>query len=123
VSKKLTPQSQIKDGAPDGESKMNKAIGLFLVASIFLSSDYGYHGSTTGVVTLVGSVIKTSHIDKEKKYPRKECPVCKGTGKYLSGDGIKMVDCGYCEPENKESEVTHPPAILKPDCKTKVHKK
>jgi hypothetical protein len=23
--------------------------------------------------------------------------VCKGKGWYISGDGIKKVDCGYCE--------------------------
>lgn len=102
---------------------MNKVVGILLMVSVLVSGDYGYHGSTTAVVTIAGAIIKTKHIDKEKKYPRKECPVCKGTGKYLSGDKIKLVDCGYCEPESKDSEVTHPPAILKPDCKTKVHKK
>jgi hypothetical protein len=102
---------------------MNKIVCLFLITSVFVSSDYGYNGSTTAAVTLVGGIIKTQHLDKEKKYPRKECPVCKGAGKYLSGDGIKMVDCGYCEPDNKESEVTHPPAMLKPECKTKVNQR
>jgi hypothetical protein len=86
---------------------MNKIIGLCLIASIIISSDYGYNGSSKAVVALVGGIIKAKHIDKEKKYPRKDCPVCKGTGKYLSGDGIKMVDCGYCEPESKDS-VIHP---------------
>lgn len=101
---------------------MNKIVCLILTISILFAS-YGYNGSTTGAVTLVGGIIKAKHIDKEKKYPRKSCPVCKGTGKYLSGDKIKMVDCGYCEPESKDSEVTHPPAIIKPDCNTKVYKK
>jgi hypothetical protein len=101
---------------------MNKIICLFLTISVLFTS-YGYNGSTISVVNLVGGIIKAKHINKEKKYPRKECPVCNGTGKYLSGDKIKMVDCGYCEPENKDSEVTHPPAILKPDCKTRVHQK
>jgi hypothetical protein len=86
---------------------MNKIIGLCLIGSVLLYSSYGYNGSSTAAVTLVGGIIKAKHIDKEKKYPRKDCPVCKGTGKYLSGDGIKMVDCGYCEPDNK-SEVVHP---------------
>jgi hypothetical protein len=104
---------------------MNKVVCLFLITSIFASADYGYNGSTTAAVTLVGGIIKTQHIDKDKKYPRKECPVCKGTGKYLSGDGIKMVDCGYCEPDIKAQ--IHPPVIIKPECdknncKTKVNK-
>lgn len=86
---------------------MNKIFCLLLMGSILVASDYGYNGSSTSVVTLVGGIIKAKHIDKEKKYPRKDCPVCKGTGKYLSGDGIKMVDCGYCEPDDK-SEITHP---------------
>ena len=101
---------------------MNKIICLFLATS-FVFANYGYNGSTTSAVTLVGGIIKAKHIDKEKKYPRKNCPVCKGTGKYLSGDKIKMVDCGYCEPESKDSEVTHPPVKIDPDCKTKVYKK
>ena len=81
---------------------MNKTIAILLLSSLVLSSDYGYHGSTTAVVTLVGATIKAKHENNEKKYPRKNCPVCKGSGKYLSGDGIKMVDCGYCEPETKQ---------------------
>lgn len=105
---------------------MNKIVCLLLTIPIFSSSftDYGYNGSTTAAVTLVGSVIKTQHVDKDKKYPRKECPVCKGTGKYLSGDGIKMVDCGYCtpDPKNPPSVVSHPPATMNPGCKTKVNK-
>jgi len=103
---------------------MNKILGLILISSIVIAhSDYGYNGTTTAAVTLAGSIIKSKHIDTEKKYPRKNCPVCKGAGKYLSGDGIKMVDCGYCEPETKDSEVIHPPVILKPECKTRVHQK
>jgi hypothetical protein len=81
---------------------MNKLFCVALIGSILLTSNYGYEGSTTSAVTLVGGIIKAKHIDKEKKYPRKNCPVCKGTGKYLSGDGIKMVDCGYCEPEKAD---------------------
>jgi hypothetical protein len=105
---------------------MNKTIAILLLSSLILSSDYGYHGSTTAAVTLVGATIKAKHENNEKKYPRKNCPVCKGAGKYLSGDGIKMVDCGYCEPEKKsieENEVVHPPVVLNPGCKTKVIKK
>ena len=96
---------------------MNKAICLLLATTLLIASDYGYKGSTTGAVTLVGGVIKAKHIDKEKKYPRKDCPVCKGTGKYLSGDGIKMVDCGYCEPDEKSQEVIHPEIKIHGDYK------
>lgn len=47
-------------------------------------------------VILAGGIIdKRDNIDK--KYPRKDCPVCKGKGWYISGDGIAKVDCGYCE--------------------------
>lgn len=105
---------------------MNKFILPLLIGSLLVASDYGYNGSTSAVVTLVGGIMKTKHVDKEKKYPRKNCPVCKGSGRYLSGDGIKMVDCGYCDPSIKsdsDSEVTRPPILLKPDCKTKVYKK
>ena len=38
-----------------------------------------------------------------EKYKRKDCPVCKGKGWYISGDGIAKVDCGYCEEEPKEN--------------------
>jgi len=91
---------------------MNKIFATLLISSVFLSADYGYNGSTTAAVTLIGGIIKTKHMDKEKKYPRKQCPVCKGSGKYLSGDGIKMVDCGYCEPETKDIPVEHPPVHI-----------
>lgn len=106
-----------------------KFLPILLIASIVFSG-YRYEGSTTSAVTLVGGIIKSTHIEQsDKKYKRKDCPVCKGTGKYLSGDGIKMVDCGYCEPEKKESNtppiaITRPPIILNhgpkctgPNCK------
>lgn len=53
--------------------------------------------SSTSVITLVGAHIKARDFPINTKYKRKDCPVCKGTGKYLSGDGIKEVECGYCE--------------------------
>lgn len=96
---------------------MNKLIALVLIASFVASSNYGYNGSTTAAVALVGGIIKAKHIDKEKKYPRKKCPVCKGTGKYLSGDGIEMVDCGYCEPENIPGASSTDQASKSPFCK------
>jgi hypothetical protein len=88
---------------------INKVVCVLLAFSIVAASNYGYNGSTTAAVTIAGAIVKAKHIDKEKKYPRKNCPVCKGTGKYLSGDGIKMVDCGYCEPEIKDSEIKETP--------------
>lgn len=82
---------------------LNKAIALFLVLSVAATGQH-YKGSTTAPVVLAGAVIKATHEpDTIKKYPRKECPVCKGTGKYLSGDDISMNDCGYCEPEKKSA--------------------
>jgi hypothetical protein len=53
--------------------------------------------SSLSVVVLTGAHIKAKDCPILSKYKRKDCPVCKGTGKYLSGDGIKEVDCGYCE--------------------------
>jgi hypothetical protein len=79
---------------------MNKLLFLLLTFSVLSSASF-YDGSTTASVTLAGGIIKSKSVENVKKYKRKDCPVCKGTGKYLSGDGIKMVDCGYCEPETK----------------------
>lgn len=107
-----------------------KYILILLIGSTILFGSR-YEGSTTSAVTLVGGIIKSTHIDNvDKKYKRKDCPVCKGTGKYLSGDGIKMVDCGYCEPEKQNGqeviEIIHPPIILNgapkcnnPNCKVR----
>lgn len=77
---------------------MNK----FILPLLFISLFYGstkYDGSSIAPVVIAGSVVKNAGNEPVKKYPRKKCPICKGTGKYLSGDGIKMVDCGYCEIE------------------------
>jgi hypothetical protein len=83
-------------------TKMNKLfIGLFCVALIFTQSSY--YGSTTAPVTLAGGIIKAKHVqDSVSKYKRKDCPVCKGKGWYMSGDGILKIDCTYCE-EDKGS--------------------
>jgi hypothetical protein len=98
---------------------MNKLMGLFLIGTITLFGSQKYTGSTTAAVTLSGGVIKAQNVNIDKKYPRKECPVCKGKGWYMSGDGISKVDCGYCEPESKiESQkvIVHPPAVIKESC-------
>jgi hypothetical protein len=57
------------------------------------------------VVTIAGAIIKSNSVTVIEKYKRKDCPVCKGKGWYISGDGIKKVDCGYCEPEEKKTEI------------------
>jgi hypothetical protein len=82
---------------------MYKLLAIPLVCSIGLFSASQYQGSTLAPVVLSGAIIKTSHIETTKKYPRKSCPVCKGKGWYMSGDTIKKVDCGYCEPESATS--------------------
>lgn len=68
-----------------------------LASTTACNNTTAYKERSTAVVTLVGAHIKAKDYPIVQKYERKNCPVCKGTGKYLSGDGIKMVDCGYCE--------------------------
>lgn len=79
---------------------MNKLFYPLLISSILFAGqtkDY----STTAIVTLVGAKIKSDQREPTiVKYKRKDCPVCKGKGWYISGDQIKKVDCGYCEPED-----------------------
>lgn len=100
---------------------MNKFLALCLIGSIFSFGSSSYNGSTTGAVCLVGGIIKAQHGDTiEKKYKRKDCPVCKGKGYYISGDGISKVECGYCESDKKASE---PQLSLSGTCKTQVIKK
>ena len=82
---------------------MKSLINVLLLGAIVYSSANALNGSTTSAVTLAGGIIKAKHLDESnKKYKRKDCPVCKGKGWYLSGDGIKKVDCGYCEPDAKQ---------------------
>jgi hypothetical protein len=53
-------------------------------------------------VTVAGAIIKSSQNEPTIiKYKRKDCPVCKGKGWYMSGDNIKKIDCTYCEPDNE----------------------
>lgn len=79
---------------------MNKFyIGLLCVGLLFTQSHY--YGSTTGPVTVAGGIIKAKHSQENiEKYKRKDCPVCKGKGWYMSGDGIKKIECNYCEPDS-----------------------
>lgn len=78
---------------------MNKlSIGLLCVGLLFFQSNY--YGSTTAPVVVAGGIIKAKHTDQTtKKYKRKDCPVCNGKGWYMSGDGIKKIECTYCEPD------------------------
>jgi len=76
---------------------MNKLILPLLFAAIIFGSSK-YNGNSSAPVVLSGAIVKNIGNEPVKKYKRKECPVCKGSGKYLSGDEIKMVDCGYCLP-------------------------
>lgn len=80
---------------------------IIILSSLFIANSPTY--STTSVVVLSGGIIKAKQLidNPIKKYTRKKCPICKGTGKYRSGDGIKEVDCGYCEPETEATMVKH----------------
>ena len=94
-------------------------MAFFLISSIGLFGYEKYNGSTTASVALAGGIIKAKSISIDKKYKRKDCPVCKGAGWYWSGDGIKKVDCGYCEPETKTEPpktIVHPPVTIKQSC-------
>jgi hypothetical protein len=97
---------------------MNKLFLPFLLGSVVLFGNSQYSGSTLAPVNLAGGIIKAKHTDIVKKYKRKDCPVCKGKGWYISGDGIKKVDCGYCEPEDGASLSLSNPK----DCNTQVNK-
>jgi hypothetical protein len=81
---------------------MNKSIICLLGVSLLWFSG-PYYGSTTAPVTLAGAIIKSKHSDDAVvKYKRKDCPVCKGKGWYMSGDGIKKIECNYnCKYCNK----------------------
>jgi hypothetical protein len=81
---------------------MNKFICGFIAVSI-LFAQTSYYGSTTAPVVIVGGIIKAKHqTENTTKYKRKDCPVCKGKGWYMSGDNIKKIDCTYCELEQSK---------------------
>jgi len=80
---------------------MNKLLCSILIASMMYSVSVPQY-STLSVVTLVGAKIKCANREPTTvKYKRKDCPVCKGKGWYMSGDGIKKIECTYCEPNNE----------------------
>jgi len=106
---------------------MNKLISLVLIGSALTAFGQKYDGSTTAAVTIAGGIVKAQSVVVDKKYKRKDCPVCLGKGYYISGDKITKVDCGYCEPDSKKLEATstekpkvviHPPVNLQPNCIT-----
>jgi hypothetical protein len=81
-----------------------KSIIVLLLSTFMLSSVSAQTLNTKAAVTLIGGVIRSKYSDQtDKKYKRKDCPVCKGKGWYMSGDGIKKIECLYCEPESKSS--------------------
>ena len=75
---------------------MNKiCLATLMAVSVFAGSQITK--PTKAIVTVSAAAIKANRVAVVEKYPRKDCPVCKGKGWYISGDGIKKVDCGYCE--------------------------
>jgi hypothetical protein len=96
---------------------MSKLLLPLLLGSVVLFSNSPYSGSTLGPVNLAAGIIKSQQTNTVKKYKRKDCPVCKGKGWYISGDGIKKVDCGYCEPEDGSNSLLS----NQKDCETKVN--
>lgn len=87
----------------------NNLLIAALTFSIFGFGSNKYYGSTTAPVTLAGAIIKSKQAVEEnhKKYKRKDCPVCKGKGWYMSGDNIKKIDCSYCEEDTQQFKLLH----------------
>lgn len=104
---------------------MNKfTFGLLAISLFFFQTKY--YGSTTAPVVIAGAVIKSKHsTDVTVKYKRKDCPVCKGKGWYMSGDNIKKIDCTYCEPEKGLNSISAPTISGSncPDGKCPIRKK
>lgn len=94
----------------------NSIIPVVLAVSVIFGSSH-YNGSTLAPVVLAGAILQSKSVVDIKKYKRKDCPVCEGKGWYMSGDGIKKVDCGYCEPDTKSvplyKDPPPPPSVLK----------
>tara|TARA_B100002019_G_C21274933_1_gene604927 strand:- start:25329 stop:25565 length:237 start_codon:yes stop_codon:yes gene_type:complete len=77
---------------------INKILFASIISlPIFFGSGH-VHYNTKAVVTLVGAKIASQENSVIEKYKRKDCPVCKGKGWYISGDGIAKINCQYCEP-------------------------
>jgi hypothetical protein len=70
----------------------------------------------TSAVSLIGGAIRARHaISEDAKHERKDCPVCKGKGWYISGDKISRVDCGYCEERSRDEVIVEPEEIYQPE--------
>lgn len=83
---------------------MYKILLLIFFNTIIFSSTYNpqFSGDSKAVVTTIGGIIRAQRTNEiEKKYPRKNCPICKGKGYYISGDGISKIECVYCEADKK----------------------
>jgi len=81
-----------------------KTITSLILFAVALNSINYADISTTAGVCLVGGAIKSESDIVVEKYKRKDCPVCKGKGWYIIGDGIAKVDCGYCEPDDSKEK-------------------
>lgn len=92
-----------------------KFLQSLLIFSLLLSCSiaFSYDGSTKASVVLAGGIIKSKYVDNSTKYKRSNCPVCRGRGWYISGDDITKVPCGYCEPDDGDSIIVHPPIIIR----------
>ena len=77
---------------------MNKILIATAVALPLIFGNTANNYSTTAVITLIGAKVAASKSNEVEKYKRKNCPVCKGKGWYISGDGIAKINCQYCEP-------------------------
>lgn len=88
---------------------MKNLVSILILATMAGTLAQSFKPSSTSVVGLVGGIIKARHsVSEDAKYPRKDCPVCKGKGWYMSGDGISKVNCGYCEEDKKEVGPSEP---------------
>lgn len=77
-----------------------KYSSILLLGSMISILFHGGHPpfSTTSVVTIIGGIVSSQQDEVSEKHKRKDCPVCKGKGWYMSGDGIAKIQCNYCEP-------------------------
>ena len=77
---------------------ISKSICFALMAvTLFSFSRPIKHETIVAATAISGAVIKHPQLNEVEKHKRKECPVCKGKGWYLSGDGLAKIDCQYCE--------------------------
>ena len=95
---------------------MKTVVTTLIFLTVMANIDYN-NISTTAGVCLVGGVMISDNDVIIDKYKRKDCPVCKGKGWYISGDGIAKVECGYCEPEKGQEATAKPKDEC---CKTEI---